>query len=189
LSQSNACRPTRNGRRRPDHSAAGPRIFDEALARIRAERQTIRDFTAHVEAELAAGNSLSEISDLPRLSERLAALHTFFNYLARQVPEALAEAERVTEIPRKRAPPPPTQFLERDEIETLIAGLPATGHAALRGRTLLLFLYNTGARVQEAADLRMGNLELGPQPRVNLHGKGDKWRACPLWSETARLLR
>ena len=30
---------------------------------------------------------------------------------------------------------------------------------------------------------------LEPQPRVNLHGKGDKWRTCPLWPETARLLR
>src|SRR5205807_9647712 len=59
-----------------------------------------------------------------------------------------------------------------------------TGHTALRDRALLLFLYNTGARVQEAADLM-----IGPQPRVNLHGKGDKWRTCPLWPETARLLR
>ena len=32
-------------------------------------------------------------------------------------------------------------------------------------------------------------MDLGAQPRVNLHGKGDKWRACPLWPETARLLR
>ena len=57
-----------------------------------------------------------------------------------------------------------------------------------RDYALLLFLYNTGARVQEAADLTRGNLDLGAQPRVHLHGKGDKWRLCPLWRETAALL-
>ena len=152
-------------------------------------RITVEDFTAERVRHFLGHLETCRGNHIRSRNQRLAGLHTFFNYLARQVPEALAEAERVAAIPRKRAPPPPTQFLERDEIETLIAGLPATGHTALRDRTLLLFLYNTGARVQEAADLRIGNLELGPQPRVNLHGKGDKWRACPLWSETARLLR
>jgi site-specific recombinase XerD len=78
--------------------------------------------------------------------------------------------------------------LERDEIEAIFSVLPKTGRTALRDRTLLLFLYNTGARVQEAANLAIGNIVLEPQPRVHLHGKGNKWRTCPLWPETARLL-
>ena len=48
---------------------------------------------------------------------------------------------------------------------------------------------STGARVQEVADLKVSNLLLAPQPRATLHGKGGKWRTCPLWPETARLLR
>jgi site-specific recombinase XerD len=52
-----------------------------------------------------------------------------------------------------------------------------------------LFLYNTGARVQEVADLRIADLDLAPPPRVRLHGKGDKWRTCPLWEHTAQHLR
>jgi integrase/recombinase XerD len=52
----------------------------------------------------------------------------------------------------------------------------------------MLFLYNTGARVQEAADLRVEHLDLGEHPLVRLHGKGDKWRTCPLWHQTARTL-
>jgi site-specific recombinase XerD len=51
-----------------------------------------------------------------------------------------------------------------------------------------LLLYNTGARVQELADLRVEHLELGPQRCVRLHGKGDKWRVCPLWPATIDLL-
>ena len=56
----------------------------------------------------------------------------------------------------KRAAPAETRFLERDEVEDLFAGLPRDGRLALRDRALLLFLYNTGARVQEVADLRAG---------------------------------
>ena len=43
--------------------------------------------------------------------------------------------------------------------------------------------------MQEVADLRVEHVDLDRGPRVRLHGKGDKWRTCPLWEETARLLR
>ncbi len=92
-------------------------------------------------------------------------------------------------IPRKRAQPPETIFLERDEIESTLAALPVNGRHALRDRALLLFLYNTGARVQEAADLRASDVHFDPTPRVHLHGKGDKWRVCPIWAETSALLK
>ena len=121
-------------------------------------------------------------------NQRLAALRTFFEYIGQRFPDRLGQSQKVAAIPRKRAQPPETIFLERDEIEDTLARLPAEGHNALRDRTLLLFLYNTGARVQEAADLRANDVHFKPTPRVHLHGKGDKWRICPLWEETAGLL-
>jgi site-specific recombinase XerD len=122
-------------------------------------------------------------------NQRLAALRGLFDYLARRVPEMLKEAQSVAAIPTKRTAPPETFFLERDEMQSLFASLPTQGSSAVRDRALFLFLYNTGARVQEVADLRHKNLELEGQPRVHLHGKGDKWRVCPLWKETVALLK
>lgn len=122
-------------------------------------------------------------------NQRLAAIKGLFDYLARRVPEMLKEAQGVAAIPTKRTAPAETFFLDQDEIKSLFASLPTKGTSALRDRALLLFLYNTGARVQEVADLRRKNLELDGQPRVHLHGKGDKWRVCPLWKETAALLK
>ena len=122
-------------------------------------------------------------------NQRVACLHTFFEYLAGREPELLAVAERVAAIPMKRVAPPETRFLEREEIDALFAAMPTQGAHALRDRVLLLFLYNTGARVQEVADLRIADLDLAPPPRVRLHGKGDKWRTCPLWEHTAQHLR
>lgn len=121
-------------------------------------------------------------------NQRLAALRSVFEYAASRNPELLAEAQRVAAVPTKRTPPPRTRFLQRDEVEALFQALPANGPRALRDRVLLLFLYNTGARVQEVARLKVCHLELGPKPRAHLHGKGDKWRVCPLWVQTADLL-
>ena len=121
-------------------------------------------------------------------NQRLAVLHTLFDYIAWRDPEMLAVCQRVAAIPMKRAAPAETRFLERDEVEELLRRLPRDSRLALRDRTLLLFLYNTGARVQEVADVRVEHLDLGEQALVRLHGKGDKWRTCPLWHQTATLL-
>ena len=155
-----------------------------AITRLRLEDLTldrVLSFLQHLEE--VRGNQVQT------RNQRLAALHTFFEYIARRAPEMLAVGQQVAAIPIKRTTPPEIRYLERDEIAALLKQVPATGRWALRDRTLLLFLYNTGARAQEAADLRMGDLDLGKSPVVRLKGKGAKWRACPLWDETVRLLR
>jgi site-specific recombinase XerD len=122
-------------------------------------------------------------------NQRLAAIRTFFEYVGQRLPERLGQAQRIVAIQRKRAPLPETIFLERDEIDSTLAAVPIDKQSSLRDRTLMLFLYNTGARVQEVADLRASDIQLDPTPRVHLHGKGDKWRICPLWAETTALLK
>lgn len=140
----------------------------------------VRAFLAHLETN--RGNSVAT------RNQRLAALRTFFTYAASLNPTLLHEAQKVANIPTKRSQPPATHYLERDQIDALFAGLPTTGTLALRDHTLLLFLYNTGARAQEAADLRADHLDLRQGARVILHGKGGKNRVAPLWPRTAELL-
>ena len=97
-------------------------------------------------------------------NHRLTVLHAFFDFLARRVPECLAVAQQVAGIPFKRVPPPETRFLDRDTITQLFAQLPKNGRFALRDRAILLFLYNTAARVQEVADLRVADIQFGEKP-------------------------
>ena len=176
---------------------------------IRSYRDTLKLFLVHVATTcrrpitrlLLADLSSERVLDFLRMIEstrknhvstrnqRLAALHTFYRYLAVHHPEMLAEAERVEAIPSKRSSPPQTHYLERDEIEDLFHTLPKQGALALRDRALFMVLYNTGARVQEVADLSVADVDLDGSLRVRLHGKGDKWRSCPLWPETAEALR
>jgi len=122
-------------------------------------------------------------------NHRLAMLRTFFTYVGDRLPECVATAERVVRMPTKRVPPPETCYMDRSEVEALFARLPSGTWAAERDRTLLLVLYNTGARVQEAAGLRVGHLQLQDRACVRLQGKGDKWRTCPIWSDTAARLQ
>ena len=160
-------------------SSSGRKITRLSLADLTFER--VVAFLRYLEQD--RGNHIRT------RNQRLAALHVLFEYVATRVPEMLNVSQRVAAIPMKRVAPAPTSFLERDEVEELMRRLPRSGRLALRDRALLLFLYNTGARVQEVADLRVGHLDLSDHPRVSLHGKGDKWRTCPLWDQTAELLR
>lgn len=121
-------------------------------------------------------------------NQRLAGLHTFYEYVGRRLPELLHVCAQVAAIPMKRCPRPETRFMAREEIETLFARLPESGRLAMRDRTLLLFLYNTGARVSEVSGLRVEQLALTTPPHVRLLGKGGKWRSCPLWEQTVQAL-
>ena len=80
-------------------------------------------------------------------------------------------------------------YLDKPEIDALLA-IPDRHRAqGRRDYTLLLFLYNTGARATEAAQLTVADLVLGTAPSARLEGKGRKTRICPLWSRTAKVLR
>jgi site-specific recombinase XerD len=163
--------------------------FVATKRRRKISRLFVEDFTYDTAQQFLRHLEEQRRNSVRTRNQRLAIIRSFFDYLASRAPEMIAVAERVSGIPTKRTPPPETRFLERADLHRLLAALPSKGRHARRDRALLLFLYNTGARVQETVDLRVGHLDLNETLRVRLHGKGDKWRVCPLWPETARQLR
>lgn len=120
---------------------------------------------------------------------RLAAIHTFFRFLATQAPERLAHAQQVLGIPSKRTGPRPIAYLEYAELAAVLAAVDQTTRDGRRDYALLATLFNTGARVQELLDLRVRDLHLTPPYQLRLVGKGRKERMCPLWPQTAARLR
>src|SRR5947209_17754774 len=79
-------------------------------------------------------------------------------------------------------------YLEPEEVHALIGAVDRRSPYGGRDHALLLFLYNTGARVSEALAVRACDLRLERPRQVRLLGKGRKERICPLWSETAAAL-
>jgi integrase/recombinase XerD len=120
---------------------------------------------------------------------RLSAIHALFRFVASRNPEQLELAQRVLGIPFKRAPQRVIDYLEREEIESILKTIDRTTPEGTRNYALVTTMFNTGARVQEIADLRASDLQLTKPFQVRLFGKGRKERYCPLWPQTAAVLR
>jgi integrase/recombinase XerD len=80
-------------------------------------------------------------------------------------------------------------YLEKADMDALLQLFNRRTPLGYRNYALLLFLYNTGARADEAAHVHVADLALGRSPLVRIHGKGDKIRICPLWPHTAEILK
>ena len=80
-------------------------------------------------------------------------------------------------------------YLEKPEIDAILSVPNERTKLGARNYALLLFLYNTGARVDEAAHLDVGDITWGLSAAVRLSGKGNKVRYCPLWPNTAEVLK
>jgi len=120
---------------------------------------------------------------------RLAAIHAFARFLAAQEPIHLDQAQRLLGIPFKRARPRPITYLEHEEIAAVLDSVDRSTRAGRRDYALLATMFNTGARVQEILDLRASDLQLTKPYQLRLVGKGRKVRWCPLWPQTANLVR
>jgi integrase/recombinase XerD len=120
---------------------------------------------------------------------RLAAIHAFFRYLGTYHPEHLDRVQRILGIPFKRARQRVIEYLERSEIEVILSRINRANRDGRRDYALLATMFNTGARVQEIVDLRARDLQLIRPFQIRLFGKGRKERFCPLWSQTAHVLR
>ena len=120
---------------------------------------------------------------------RLAAVHAFARYAAANHPEHLERCQRLLAIPFKRASQPVVEYLETEEVQAILEAPDRTTARGRRDHVLFLALFNTGARVQEILDVRACDLQLVRPLQVRLRGKGRKERLCPLWPQTAAVLR
>ena len=120
---------------------------------------------------------------------RLAALRSFFGYLLRNDPTRADQFHRVLAIPSKKHQPSCASYLEPAEVRVLLAQPDRRTPQGARDHALLLFLYNTGARISEALSVRMDDLCLTRPRQVRLHGKGGRDRICPLWKETTTAIQ
>lgn len=89
---------------------------------------------------------------------RRAAIRSFFKHLVRNDLAHSLQYTRVLAIPSKKARQRPATYLEPDVVRAIIAQPDRRNAHGWRDYTLLLFLYNCGARVSEGADLRWDDL-------------------------------
>jgi site-specific recombinase XerD len=120
---------------------------------------------------------------------RLAAIHSLFRYAALRVPEHAALISRVLAIPVKRRDHTMVTFLNKDEIDALLAAPDRSTWTGRRDHALLAVALQTGLRVSELIGLRVQDVHLGIGPYARCTGKGRKERCTPLTKHTAQVLR
>jgi integrase/recombinase XerD len=120
---------------------------------------------------------------------RLAAIHSFFRYIAFEEPAYALQCQRILAIPNKRQVRRPIEFLNRPEIEALVAAPNLSTWIGRRDRTLLLLALQTGLRVSELIGLNCQDVVLGTGAHVRCLGKGRKQRCTPLRPDAAVALR
>jgi site-specific recombinase XerD len=155
------------------------RVCDLSLANINVA--TVRAFLDSLETKRHNAAATRNV--------RLSAIHSFFDYLSQEHPEHLQQAQRILAIPFKRTCRRLIEYLEADELRAILRMIDQSTPAGRRDYLLLTLMFNTGARVQEIVSLKTSDFRLASPPSVTFFGKGRKERICPLWPETARLIK
>jgi integrase/recombinase XerD len=140
----------------------------------------VADFLAH--GETARGNTARS------RNTRLAAIRSFFRYVAMTDPTWLLHCQRILAMPSKRYVRRAVTFLDAEEIAGLLAAPDRTTWAGRRDHALLLLAVQTGLRASELVGLTCGDIALGTGAHVRCMGKGRKERCTPLRRDTAKLL-
>lgn len=122
-------------------------------------------------------------------NQRLAAIHAFAYFVGLENPEYVEWCRQLRSIPCKKYQRTLITYLEKSEMDALLAAPDRASQQGKRDYAILLFLYNTGARADEVAQLTIGDLNIAHAVKrdlstVIIKGKGNKLRQCPLWQQT-----
>lgn len=151
---------------------------------VAIDRMTVEDLTpAIVRTFLEHLEHHRQCSGVTR-NQRLATIHSLARFIGMRSPVHVAWCAEVRAVPFKKTAKTVIEYLEKAEMDALLNQPDRRTDLGARDHALLLFLYNSGARADEVARLTIANLQLGVPSSVRLHGKGNKFRTCPLWPTT-----
>lgn len=156
------------------------RVSVDKLALSKISPEDIRLFLQYLEKDRKCATSTR--------NQRLAAIHAMCKFIAGKSPEHITWSQKITSIPFKRTVVPALAYLEKDEMDAILSAPDPQTSQGRRDYALLLFLYNTGTRASEAAQIKISDVKLGGIPSVKILGKGMKIRYCPLWALTVKTM-
>jgi len=142
--------------------------------------EVVRAFLAHLESERQCSTATR--------NQRLGSIHSLARFIGAHSPEHVEWCAQIRMVPIKKGFAASVTYLEKPEIDALLASPDQSSSQGARDHALLLFLYNSGARVSEAATLRVDDIDWHTRS-VRIMGKGSKERRCPLWANTIDHLR
>ena len=151
----------------------------DALSLAALSPEAVLAFLDHLETERK--------NSVRTRNQRLAALRSFARFVISRAPTIFfATGQQILAIPLKRHAKPVLGFMTREEIDAVLGAAHGPTWSNRRDHLLFSVLYNTGARISEALQLRPQDVR---DRAVQLHGKGRKARSVPLWPATVRQIQ
>jgi site-specific recombinase XerD len=166
--------------------------FVSGKLRKPVDRLAVRDLTSGLVLKFLTHLEDDRGCSVRTRNQRLATIRAFARFVGSRDPAHVERCGHIRAIASKKSMSPPVGWLTRTEMEAMLAVPDRKTSRGRREYALLLFLYNTGARVSEATQLKARDLKFGRSngghDLATLQGKGGKMRQCPLWPETERVL-
>jgi integrase/recombinase XerD len=153
------------------------------------DRLTVEELTATIVRRFLEHIETARHCSVATRNQRLGTVHSLAKFIAARSPEHISWCSDIRKIPFKKTNRPTIPYLDLPEINAVLDAPDRKTTQGARDYALLLFLYNTGARANEAARLEIRDLTWGSAASVRLVGKGNKTRLCPLWPKTASALK
>jgi len=144
------------------------------------DAKLVADFMVHVET-VRRNSARSR-------NTRLAAIRSFFRYVAISDPSHLLHCQRILAMPSKRHIKKAVCFLDAREIVALLTAPDRSTWVGRRDHAILLVALRTGLRASELIGLRCKDVVLGTGAHVRCDGKGRKERCTPLRRDTVKVL-
>jgi integrase/recombinase XerD len=156
------------------------RVAIDALLVSDLSSKVVRSFLAYLERERHCCTATR--------NQRLGSIHALARFIGEHSPEHVDWCAQIRLVPFKKGTTVSLTYLEKAEMDALLAAPDRSSKQGGRDYALLLLLYNTGARASEAASLRIGDIDWDSKS-IWITGKGNKQRRCPLWRVTLEQLR
>jgi integrase/recombinase XerD len=154
-------------------------VTTDALSVTDLSAELVRGFLVYLERERQCCTATR--------NQRLASIHALARFIGEHSPQHIEWCAQIRMVPIKKSMTASLTYLEKSEVDSLLAAPDQSSSQGRRDHALLLFLYNSGARVSEATSLRIGDIDWHSKS-VRITGKGNKQRRCPLWPATLKHL-
>lgn len=153
----------------------------ESLTLDRITKESVGAFLSWLECRRNCGVSTR--------NQRLAAIHSFCRFMQIEDVVRLNQYQQVLSIPKKKAKAGTISYISLEGIRVILRQPDTSKPDGRRDLVMLSFMYDTGARVQEIADLAASDVRIEKPSTVKLTGKGGKSRIVPLMEPTAAIVR
>jgi len=163
-------------------------LFCEQKMEVTPDRISISLLTKELVIDYLDWLELERKCSITTRNQRLSSIHGFIKYVQKELPENLFALQRILGISYRKTGKTIIPYLTEDELKILFQQPDVSTKQGKRDLVLLILMYDSAARVQELADIRIKDIRLNSPAVITLYGKGNKARQVPVLGKTKDLL-